>query len=272
MRRFTPEFMKEARAVMNEALMTVRTGMEYRRVKMHELALTQFERFMQMHWDLHKGRLAGLGPNSEKWLYTELHLAEEYEKQSAFGKARWHPSAPAHYYKATFEAAYLDATRIANNYQVISPPIRDWKYLVDKEKIGQGLHSATFDDAAWKTTRPGVETWAALGIPNYFGPMWYRTRLPVPAVPAGKKVYLWVSREDGNVKLWVNGQHIPYVNDKGVPQEEFQNGYGTPISFDITASVKPGAENQITIRGTRVFINELGTGGLLGPVYLYSEK
>jgi len=25
-------------------------------------------------------------------------------------------------------------------------------------------------------------------------------------------------------------------------------------------------------RGTRIFINELGTGGLLGPVYLYQEK
>ena len=44
-----------------------------------------------------------------------------------------------------------------------------------------------------------------------------------------------------------------------------------PIS-DVTAAIKPGADNQITIKGTRTFINELGTGALLGPVYLYSEK
>ncbi len=31
-------------------------------------------------------------------------------------------------------------------------------------------------------------------------------------------------------------------------------------------------QNQITIEGTHTFINELGTGGLLGPVYLYQEK
>jgi len=55
-------------------------------------------------------------------------------------------------------------------------------------------------------------------------------------------------------------------------QDEFKNGYGKPATFDITAALKPGAENQITIRGTRVFINELGTGGLLGPVYLYRER
>jgi hypothetical protein len=50
------------------------------------------------------------------------------------------------------------------------------------------------------------------------------------------------------------------------------NGSCTPFSFDITAAVKPGTDNQITIIGTRNFINELGTGGLMGPVLLYREK
>jgi hypothetical protein len=273
MRRFTPEFMKQARATMNEALAACQTAMEYRRVKMEDLALTQFERFMQLHWDLHQGRLADLGPDSEKWVYTELHLADEYQKQYAFGKS-WSPSAPTVWFRGWIQLAYLDATRLAKTNQFILPPISEWKYLIDKEKTGeaQGLFNASFDDAAWKMTRPGIDTWAALGIPNYFGPVWYRTKLRGPATPAGKKVYLWVSREDGNVKLWVNGQHIPYVYDKGQTQDEFQNGYGTPISFDVTSVLKPGVDNQITIRGTRVFINELGTGGLMGPVYLYAEK
>jgi hypothetical protein len=117
-----------------------------------------------------------------------------------------------------------------------------------------------------------VERWATLGFPDYFGSVWYRQKLKAPAVPAGKKVFLWVSREDGDVKLWINGQPIPYVNAKGETQDEFKNGYGVPVSFDITAALKLGAENQITIRGTRVFINELGTGGLMGPVYLYRDR
>jgi len=273
MRRFTPEFMKSARVAMNEALAATKTVMEYRRVKMQDLNLIQFERFMQLHRDLHEGRLAALALGSEKWVYTELHLAEEYQKQFAYGKS-WDPSAPTVWFKGWIQLAYLDASRIAANFQVISPPIGEWNYLIDKEKTGeaQGMFAPTFDATAWKMTRPGIDTWAALGIPNYFGPVWYRTAVPAPAVPASKKVFLWVSRTDGDVKVWVNGQHVSYTNAKGEVQDEFKNGYGTPVSFDISAAVKPGAANQITIRGTRVFINELGTGGVMGPVYLYREK
>ena len=41
---------------------------------------------------------------------------------------------------------------------------------------------------------------------------------------------------------------------------------------DITEAINPNAENQITLLCTRTFFNELGTGGLLGPVLLYQEK
>lgn len=33
-----------------------------------------------------------------------------------------------------------------------------------------------------------------------------------------------------------------------------------------------GADNQITIVGIRTFLNELGTGGLIGPVVLYRDR
>ena len=45
-----------------------------------------------------------------------------------------------------------------------------------------------------------------------------------------------------------------------------------PTAFDVTVAVRPGAENQVTIVGTRTFLNELGTGGLMGPVCFYQEK
>ena len=69
-----------------------------------------------------------------------------------------------------------------------------------------------------------------------------------------------------------NGQLALFVNDKGETANESPAVYGSALSFDVTAAIKPGADNQITIKGTRTFINELGTGALLGPVYLYSEK
>jgi len=50
------------------------------------------------------------------------------------------------------------------------------------------------------------------------------------------------------------------------------SGYCQPASFDISSAVKPDAQNQITIIGTHLSLNELGTGGLLGPVAIYSER
>jgi hypothetical protein len=273
-RRFTPEFMKSAREAMDEALAATVTAMEYRRVAMQDAALRQFELWMQLVWDLNEGRLANLGPMSELWSSGHLYLGNEYAKQYAFTKTYWSPNAARGWFTMFWQAPYLDAAKLLKTSVFLPGQLRQWKYAIDKEKQGeaQGWQAPTFDDTEWKTTDVGVERWATLGFPDYFGPVWYRQKLKAPAVPAGKKVYLWVSREDGNVKVWINGQPIPYVDAKGEVQEEFKNGYGAPISFDITPALKLGVENQITIRGTRVFINELGTGGLMGPVYLYRER
>jgi hypothetical protein len=273
-RRFTPEFMQKVRAAMDEALQAASTPTEYRRVQLQNAALKQFELWMQMQWDLNDGKLVNLGPQSELWMSGHLYLGNAYEKQYAFTKAYWSPNVAGRWFSLFFQPAYLDATRVAKNFTVISKPLREWKYFVDTDKTGeaQGLFKPEYSDAAWKTTDTGVERWATLGIPNYFGSVWYRQTMKAPVIPTGKKVYLWVSREDGDVKVWINGQLIPYVNEKGETADEFHNGYGKPLSFDITSALKSNAENQITIRGTRVFINELGTGGLLGPVYLYRER
>jgi hypothetical protein len=49
------------------------------------------------------------------------------------------------------------------------------------------------------------------------------------------------------------------------------DGYCKPALFDITAALQTG-DNQFTILCDRHYLNELGTGGLLGPVVLYREK
>jgi len=101
--------------------------------------------------------------------------------------------------------------------------------------------------------------------------MWYRSAVKLLPVPKGKKVYLLISSTDGSAKVFINGQHIAYADVKKGELAEF-DGYCQPASFDITSVIKPGAENQISILCTRTFFNELGTGGLLGPVVVYREK
>ena len=49
------------------------------------------------------------------------------------------------------------------------------------------------------------------------------------------------------------------------------SGYCDPAQYDLTALVKPGP-NQFTILRERKWLNELGAGGLMGPVMLFRER
>src|SRR5690606_24073713 len=101
--------------------------------------------------------------------------------------------------------------------------------------------------------------------------MWYRTKVTVPADAAGRKLNLWIAATDGSAKVFVNGKQVPYDGADGKQADEFV-GYCQPASFDITAAVNPGGENTIAIYSERRFMNELGTGGLLGPALIYANK
>lgn len=107
--------------------------------------------------------------------------------------------------------------------------------------------------------------------------MAYRTSQKLTAAPEGKKVFLWIGSTDGSAKVFVNGKHIPYIvpektrnNEAGDTLDAFY-GYCKAAKFDITSALKAG-ENQFTILCERTHLNELGTGGLMGPVILYVEK
>jgi hypothetical protein len=285
-RRFTPEVLDAMRAAMNSALHDASTPMEYQRVALQDKALRQFERLMQMRRDLNEGHLANLNQQVTQWYGTQIGLGNEYIDNAAFGKTYWaSDTVGGTYFKWFADATLNDAGRIAREYSVITPPLRDWKYAfthkpdekalpkIDGVQQGEnaGWQKSDFNDAAWKRTDIGIDTWADLNLLDSYGTMWYRSTAKVPAIAAGKKVFLWLSATDGSAKVFVNGVHVPYVNAKG-EKVESASGYAAPFSFDITSAIKPNAENQITIAATRIDLNELGTGGLLGPVYLYVEK
>ena len=93
----------------------------------------------------------------------------------------------------------------------------------------------------------------------------------------GKKAFLWIGSTDGKAKLFVNGKHVPYIVPKKTRRHEAGekldafSGYCKAAKFDITATLKAG-DNQFTFLCDRTHLNELGTGGLMGPVIIYREK
>jgi hypothetical protein len=276
LRRWTEARLKKARGLLTKAQSAARTEAEKGRIELASLSLGQFERFMKLRRDLAAGRFAGLAEDARDYRAAMIRLGEKYEGQFCFGRMAWTGPRTIHvrYFDAFYGATYDDAARIAATFRILTdPPLRTWRYHPDKAKKGEsaGWAKPDFDDSGWKTTDCAVDTWSALGLHNYMGALWYRTKVKVPALPSGAKVRLWVGSTDGRVKVFVNGKHVLYTNDKGARQDSF-SGYCQPASFDVSAAIKPGTDNQISLLCTREALNELGTGGLLSPVVLYTER
>jgi hypothetical protein len=223
---------------------------------------------MKIHRNLADGQWGQLQSDTDRWQFVWEYMRGEYAPQSAFSPYG------ASYFNTFSSPLVKDATRLATTCKVTTRPLRQWRYMADKDGQGekQGWNKPEFDDKGWKVTDPCVATWSSLGLFDYFSSVWYRAKVVVPAVPAGKKVFLWIGGTDGNTKLFVNGQHVPFINAKGEAVPE-HGGYCDPVSFDITKVVKPGAENHFALFCTRwaSYINELGTGGLMGPLVVYHE-
>jgi hypothetical protein len=271
--RWTPQRMKQARALLNAGVAAAKTPEEKYRIGMANESLRLFELFMQLRNDQAAGRFTHLARDAESYVQQLHAAANRYAENYAFTKRPGKQGSDngVDYFNAFYRATYNDASRIAKDFEILTPALCTWKYAADKEKQGEAKHwqSRDFDDSAWKTTDVTRQTWSTLGFHNYFGSMWYRTTVDVPEIPAGKKAYLWIGSTDGSARVFVNGKEIPYRNAKG-EDVEF-SGYCQPGSFDITDTVKSG-ENQLSILCTRTAFNELGTGGLLAPLVIYREK
>ena len=163
----------------------------------------------------------------------------------------------------------------------------EWKYRHNPgpEEDSLPWTAPDYDDADWPVTHVVRETWSTIGHHNTMtdeaagksGRMVYRAHPSLNALPEGKRAWLWIGSTDGSAKVFVNGQHIPYVvpettrnHEAGDVLDRF-SGYCRPARFEVTDVVQRG-RNQITILTERARLWELGTGGLMGPVIVYRER
>lgn len=275
LRRWNLEKMTEARRLMNAGRAACVNDAETSRVKLADDSLAAFEMLMQQRRDLADGRWSTLAGQVTAYRTKLIELGKQYEPQFAFTKMGWTGEATLNvrYFDAFYGATHNDAARVATQFNVVAAPLKQWRFQVDKDKQGEaaGWSKPEFDDSAWKSTDCVVDTWSSLGLHNYMGSAWYRMKLKVPPLAAGKKTFLWIGSTDGRVKVFVNGQHVPHINEKGEKADSV-SGYCQPFSFDISSAVKPDAENSISLFCTREIVNELGTGGLLAPAAVYAER
>jgi hypothetical protein len=287
---FTPEAMQSARADIDAALAACRTPLEYRRVLLIDESFGLFEWYMKMRNDWAAGRLAELDADYQTWRHGIRAMQRKYgaigrfasEGYAGNGHVQGRHGNPA-WSDGMYSLGYKDGSRMEREYARFGQPMLEWKWqhnpILEFDEVVWTVPE--FNDNAWPVTHVVRDTWSSLGhhltmtdaASGRSGRMVYRAGQKLPAVPAGKKVFLWIGSTDGKAKVFVNGTHIPYVTpDRGEVQEAF-NGYcrATGAGFDVTAALKEG-DNQFAILCDRHNLNELGTGGLMGPVVLYREK
>jgi hypothetical protein len=269
LRRWTPERMAKARALLDAARAACKSEVEKRRVQLAHDSLALFELFMKLRRDQAEGRWTKLAEDANAWRKRVVELGEQYKDQYCFTRVGWTKNTVnGSYFGAFYQKTYIDAARVANDPTlVVLPPVRSFRYRPDPDKKGEtlGWSAEKFDDSKWDVTDVCTQTWSTLGHHDYFKSMWYRTDLDLPKTAAGKKHTLWIGSTDGSVKVFINGKHVPYTDAKGYLKNE-ATGYCQPFSFDVTAAVRPGKRNSVALLCTRTFFNELGTGGLLAPI------
>lgn len=283
---FTPEVMEGARADIDEALSKCQTITEYRRVKLIDDSFTLFELYMKMRQDWAAGKLAKLGSDYDTWRSGISDEVRRYKDpaDSTYVQGRF---GTLIYPDRLLATPYRDASSKAKEYAQDGKPMLEWKWKYNPDPEADSLlwTAPGYDDTDWPTTHVVRDTWSDIGHHNtmtdvssgHSGRMAYRTSQKLRAVPEGKKKFLWIGSTDGSAKLFVNGQHVKYVvpektrwNEAGDVLDAF-SGYSQPACFDISSAVKTG-DNQITILCERTNLNELGTGGLMGPVVIFTEK
>ncbi len=147
----------------------------------------------------------------------------------------------------------------------------EWKFQQDPEEWGQyiGLHRPESEGGSWQSIRTDT-SWSNQGMRYYFGQTWYRQTVDIPEGFEDRTIKLWFSGVDNTAEVWVNGEWVGANHDGA----EFDlDAYGSafrPFEFDVTEAVRHGESNVVPVRSYRPGTNELGTGGLVGPVMFYA--
>ncbi|MDE2050392.1 MAG: DUF5110 domain-containing protein, partial [Gammaproteobacteria bacterium] len=134
-----------------------------------------------------------------------------------------------------------------------------WKFSPDPHDAGlKGRWYATgYDDARWRAVRTG-DSWQQQGFPAYQGIGWYRRAFRAPAaLPSA--VYLYLGQVASTYRLFVNGEEVQHSHVQWPRRLTYA---------DVTAALKPGQRNVITLRVVPPPPPAAPAGILRGPVAL----
>jgi hypothetical protein len=260
-RRFSIAVLGRLRAKLELAKAAARGPVERARVTMADDSLSLFQDFMMMRHDFDAGRFDNLDARAKAWTDRATELAVRYKPNYAFAWTYWaHEGVHAHYFNSFEHPLYDDAARIARTRSILTT-LRHFRFAKTESATDLGASATSFDASSWRVTDPSVDSWSTLGLYSYMGSAWYRASFDVSPAAANAPTQVWLGGTDGKVRVFVDGKEAKFVATSTYATPE---GYSAPFTFD--AGNLAAGSHTVAILATRTTLNELGTGGLLGPV------
>jgi len=252
---YTETVRAEARSAINEAIRIAPKGLYARRVKMYGQSLDYLDAFVEM-----------LATRSELDFVASKRAAirmSTIREQLLGNDPPLIGKAAESYLNRFFAKATMEGhERVTGGNQFVAGFDDTWNFQIDPENVGEavGWWRPENTGGNWQPIRTSSQSWSSQGLRYYKGLAWYRQTVQVPESYRGKRIFLWIGGIDELAKVWVNGQLLGIS-----PRASF-----TPFEMDATQAIVPGETNTVAICINNTMLNEVGTGGITGPVMLYA--
>ena len=255
---WTDTLRKSCRGDIDEAKRLARTGRVKRAVEMAEAGLRCAELFMRVWKGLGAFQFAEAGK-------AQAELKAHVRAMAARTEPSWAHERYAWGYYAVFVGRTVSAGEkiVADGGKIVVKLPDVWRFTKDEKAVGfeQGWFKPDYDDSKWARFGTFSKSWDDQGLGTYMGDAWYRTGFTMPASAQGGDLRLWFGGFDHNVDVYLNGEHLGE-----------KKGFAKPAEFEgIGRYLRFGGRNVLAVRVSSGGLAELGTGGIMMPVMIYSR-
>jgi len=255
-------FLDEMDALLAEAQKQAETDIAKTRVSYAMIQPRRLRMFLNMHGKMSSFDFVGAQREYERML--EAHAADEQRN-------RQFASAMGARFLGTYANRFLTGSikYSSEPYRVLYRIPERLKTAFDRKVMGQHMRffGREINDSLYIETSTYSATWDAQGLDGYRkGAVWYRIPFRLEGLPAtepdGQKtpVGLFIGGGEGVLNIWCNDRFVArshaYVT--------------TPQVIDLTDHVEIGADNLVALQFNRVGNDELGTGGLMFPSFIFT--
>ena len=260
---------KAARKALGEARQLAGEGLHGTRVRVASEGWDYFEAFAETLERRRRHDYAGSKAALERARGLVEHLSTAYDIPMLRTQAK---SVSAARFLERFGARATDEAhpRVTGGNTLVAGLDETWDFMQDPQALGEtiGLYREEIKGGNWRKISTS-SSWGNQGLRYYFGEAWYRQDVEIPRKYAGKKIMLWFASVDDAAKVWVNGELLG-ISPGAVFDIDAHGGSTRPFEFDATEALRLGERNVMAVRVRRNKVNELGTGGIMGPVMFYA--